>query len=68
LLGIGLVIEIGQRLREFPELIHSDRGMIRVGLALVLFVALLIHQMGSCTSVWWREVARCITDGKGGTA
>jgi hypothetical protein len=45
LLGIGLLIEIVQRLREFPELLHSSKGLIGEGLALLLFVALLLNQL-----------------------
>lgn len=45
LLGIGLLIEIVQRLREFPELLHSGKGLIGEGLALLLFAALLLNQL-----------------------
>ncbi len=46
LLGIGLAIEIVQHIREFPSVIHSGRGLVVHILALLLFVALLLHQLG----------------------
>jgi hypothetical protein len=46
LLGIGLALEIVQHIREFPEAIASGRGLIRVVLSLLLFTALLLHQLG----------------------
>ena len=46
LLGVGLAFEIARHLREFPEAIASGRGVIRVVLSLLLFTALLLHQLG----------------------
>jgi hypothetical protein len=46
LLGIGLAIEIVQHIREFPRVLHSGRGIVLQSLALLLFVALLLHQLG----------------------
>ena len=45
LLGVGLVIEIGKSLRQFPDLLHSHKGLIGEAMALVLFVALFINQL-----------------------
>ena len=45
LLGIGLVIEIVQRLRDLPDLWHSSRGLIGEILAVLLFAALLLNQL-----------------------
>jgi hypothetical protein len=44
-IGIGLLIEIVQRLREFPGLVHSGKSPIGEGLALLLFAALLLNQL-----------------------
>ena len=45
LLGIGIIIEIAQHCRELPEKI-AGAGFIKTGLAIVLFLALLVHQAG----------------------
>lgn len=44
-LGIGLLIEIGKSLREFPDLFHGGNGLIGEALSLILFVMLLIDQV-----------------------
>jgi hypothetical protein len=48
LLGVVLVVEIIKELREFGEVGASARGVVGAALALALslFVALLIHQVG----------------------
>jgi hypothetical protein len=46
LLGVGLVVEIIKELREFGEVGASAGGVVGAALALLLFVALLIHQVG----------------------
>jgi hypothetical protein len=46
LLGIGLVIEIARRLREATEIGASTSGLLKLALAVALFCALLIHQLG----------------------
>jgi hypothetical protein len=46
LLGIGIAIEIVQHIREFPHVMHSGRGIVLQSLALLLFAALLLHQLG----------------------
>ena len=46
LLGVGLVVEIIKELREFGEVGTSAREVVGAALALLLFVALLIHQVG----------------------
>jgi hypothetical protein len=46
LLGVGLAIEILQHIREFPHVLHSGRGLVLHILALLLFAALLLHQIG----------------------
>ncbi len=46
LLAIGLVLEIAQHIREASELTHWDAGLVRSGLATLLFIALLVHQLG----------------------
>jgi hypothetical protein len=45
LLGIGLVVEIVRHLREFGDVV-STTGIVKTVLALILFVVLLIHQLG----------------------
>jgi len=45
-LGIGLVAEIAQHVREFGELPSFGAGAVRAILALVLFALLLLHQLG----------------------
>jgi hypothetical protein len=45
LLGVGLVVEIVQHCRELPEKIDSA-GVVKTVLAIVLFLALLLHQVG----------------------
>lgn len=44
-LGFGLVVEIVQRLREFPNTIGSSGNLVGDALAVVLFAALLLHQL-----------------------
>jgi hypothetical protein len=46
LLSVGLAIEIVQHIREFPHVIDSSRGVVLKILALLLFAALLLHQLG----------------------
>ncbi|HUN49624.1 MAG TPA: hypothetical protein VMU42_00840 [Candidatus Sulfotelmatobacter sp.] len=46
LLGVGLVVEIAQRLRELAERKSWDLGVVPTWLATLLFVALLLHQLG----------------------
>jgi hypothetical protein len=46
ILAIGLVIEIGRRLREFPDIVGSAGGIVKVVIAVVFFAVLLIHQVG----------------------
>jgi len=45
LLGLGIVIEIVQHCRELPEKL-DNAGIVRTALAIVLFAALLLHQVG----------------------
>ena len=40
LLGVGLAIEIARRVRDIPELLHADKGIVGDALSLLLFVAL----------------------------
>jgi hypothetical protein len=47
LLGVGLVVEIINELRVFGEVGASARGVVGAALALLLFVALLIHRRAS---------------------
>jgi hypothetical protein len=44
-LGIGLLVEIGKSLRDFPALFHSGKGAVGETLSLVLFVVLFIDQL-----------------------
>jgi hypothetical protein len=44
LLGVGLVVEIVQRVRELGETTSWDT--VRTWLAILLFAALLVHQLG----------------------
>jgi hypothetical protein len=46
LLGFGLALEINRHLRELPDVIGSSGGLIREILLLLLFAALLLHQLG----------------------
>lgn len=46
LLAIGLVLEIAQHVREVGELSRWHAGLVRTGLATLLFTALLVHQLG----------------------
>jgi len=45
LLGFGIIVEIVQHCRELPEKL-GDAGVIKTILAIVLFLALLVHQAG----------------------
>ena len=49
-LGIGLVIEIVRRVREFGEL--PIAGTVREVLAVVLFIILLVHEIGELAEHW----------------
>jgi len=44
LLGAGLVVELVKHLREFGEL--GAGGVVGTALALLMFLALLLHQLG----------------------
>jgi hypothetical protein len=46
LLGAGIVIEIVQHVREFAEKPLEGAGIVKTALAIVLFLALLLHQAG----------------------
>jgi hypothetical protein len=46
LLGAGIVIEIVQHVREMVEHPPSGEHLIRSTLAILLFLALLVHQIG----------------------
>jgi hypothetical protein len=48
---MGLVVEIIKELREFGEVGASAGGVVGAALALLLFVAFLIHQVGELTSI-----------------
>jgi len=44
-LGIGLVIGVVQSVRELPHKLGSGHGIVGEILTLLLFVALLVHQL-----------------------
>jgi hypothetical protein len=46
LLGFGIVLEIVQHIREFAEKSFDGLGVVKTVLAIILFLALLIHQVG----------------------
>lgn len=46
ILGIGLVIEIARHVRELTEIGKTASGIIKLILAVILFTALLVHQLG----------------------
>ena len=46
LLGIGIVTEIVQHIREMAEKSLGDTGIAKTALAILLFLALLVHQAG----------------------
>jgi hypothetical protein len=46
LLGIGLLIEIARQIRELGDVSHSGYGIVRVILTILLYSALLVHQLG----------------------
>jgi len=46
LLSFGIVFEIVQHIREFAEKSFDGLGVVKVMLAILLFFALLIHQVG----------------------
>ncbi|HTV89748.1 MAG TPA: hypothetical protein VME41_12090 [Stellaceae bacterium] len=46
ILGIGLAIEIGRNAHELMEIGRSPAGIFRITLQLVLYSALLVHQLG----------------------
>jgi hypothetical protein len=45
-LGIGLVLEIIARLRELHEAPATSVGIVRLVLVMVLYLLLLVHQLG----------------------
>ncbi|HUB95359.1 MAG TPA: hypothetical protein VL993_05550 [Stellaceae bacterium] len=45
LLGIGLVAEIVQRIRDFDK-VTDHATILRIALALVIYCLLLLHQVG----------------------
>jgi len=46
LLGTGIAIEIIQHVRELVEEPRSSAGIIKAALAIALYLALLVHQLG----------------------
>lgn len=45
LLGIGLIIEIVARIRDFRELPDAEYGLVRTVMTLLLYTALFINQL-----------------------
>jgi hypothetical protein len=45
-LGIGLVIEVVVRFRELRDAAETTVGLMRLTLVMLLYLALLIHQVG----------------------
>jgi hypothetical protein len=45
-LGIGLILEIIARIRELIEVPGKSMGIVKLTLVLLLFVLLLVHQLG----------------------
>jgi hypothetical protein len=46
LLGVGIVIEIVQHVRELAEMPSKSVGIIKIALGILLLLALLVHQVG----------------------
>ena len=46
LLGVGIVIELIQHVRELIEKPSESAGLIKIGLGMLLLLALLVHQTG----------------------
>ena len=46
LLGFGIILEIVQRIREFEEKSFNTLGVVKTVLTIILFLALLVHQLG----------------------
>jgi hypothetical protein len=46
LLGLGIVLEIVQHIREFAEKSFGGLGVAKTVLAIILFLALFVHQVG----------------------
>jgi hypothetical protein len=46
LLGVGLVVEIAKELHERWEHGSAESGFVKTALALALFAALLVHELG----------------------
>ena len=45
-LGIGLVVEIVERVRQLRETAETNLGLVQLVLVMLLYLALLIHQIG----------------------
>lgn len=45
-LGAGLVIEVVERFRELRHAAETNAGLVRLTLVILLYLALLIHQVG----------------------
>jgi hypothetical protein len=58
LLGIGIMIEIVQHCRELAEKSFGELGIVKIVLAIVLFVALLVHQAGELSEHAERQKQR----------
>ena len=61
ILGIGLVIEIVRHLREAVE-IGSETGIIKAALAVILFAALLTHQLAELSEHAERRRSRAAVE------
>jgi len=58
LLGIGIGIEIIQHVREFAEKPLESASIIKTALAILLFLALLVHQVGELSENFERRRQR----------
>jgi hypothetical protein len=61
-LGVGLVLEIIARIRELHEAPGSISGTIRLALVMLLYLLLLIHQIGELSDHAERRRRRAFRD------
>jgi hypothetical protein len=61
-LGVGLVLEIIARVRELHEAPQNMTGILRLALVMLLYLLLLVHQVGELSDHAEQRRRRAVRD------
>ena len=61
-LGLGLVLEIVGHIRELHEALATKAGILRLALVMLLYLLLLVHQIGELSDHAERRRRRALRD------